>query len=119
MNPVNTDMRMLNVIQKRVKSSDDAAAEASRAGRNDLVSREEDQRSILNAYLKEANPMTRDEIDATVRAEVEKFKSQGVTFKNKGMMMGMMMKENSAFQGRFVDKDEVAQAVNAAFDSST
>ena len=119
MNPVNTDMRMLNVIRKRVKSSEDAAVEASQAGRNDLVLIEESQRSILNAYLEEANPMTKEEIGATVRAEVEKFKSRGVTFKSKGMMMGMIIKESGAFQERFVDKDEIAQAVSAAFDSST
>ena len=108
---------MLGLIKKRIKSSQDAANEASSVGREDLAAQEKNQISILDAYVTDANPMTGDELKSTVLTEVERLRSQGGAIKNKGMTMAAILKQDGLFAGRFVDKQEIAQIVNRALES--
>ena len=60
-----TDEEVLDVIQKQAKQRRDAMAEYQKAGRGDLVAREEAELAVIETYL--PRQMTRDEIEVAVR----------------------------------------------------
>lgn len=80
-----TDNDVMNIIKKQVKTHKESIEVFSKAGRQDLQKKEEDELQILLSYLPEQ--MT----ESDIREVVKRVVSQGS--QNFGQVMGMVMKE--------------------------
>lgn len=78
-----TDADVLDVVQKQAKQRRESIEEFRKAGRADLVSREESELAILSAYLPQQ--LSREEITAEVKAVVTEVGASGPGDKAKVM----------------------------------
>ncbi|KAH7206180.1 hypothetical protein DER44DRAFT_327087 [Fusarium oxysporum] len=109
--PIKTDVQLVALIRKIQKSSQDAAAEAKAANREDLVQKEEDQIKVLDEYLANSGveSLTEAQLKAMVQDAVEASKAAGTQAKS---IMGDVMKRLSgALEGKDVDRKELAKMV--------
>ncbi len=81
------DADVLDVIRKQVKQRRESAEEYRKAGRAELVAREEAEAEILSAYL--PAELSRDEIAAVVRAAIVQTGASGPAGKAKVMPVVM------------------------------
>lgn len=109
--PIKTDVQLVALVRKIQKSSQDAAAEAKAAGRDDLVDKETEQIRILDDYLSGSGVQSlgEAELKALIQDAVEASKSAGTAAKS---LMGDVMKRlSSALEGKDVDRKQVANLV--------
>lgn len=101
-----TDDDVIKIIQKQVKTHRESVEAFQKAGRVELVDKENKELEILRSYVpKEMN-------DEEIKAIVERVKTQGIS--NFGQAMGMVMKEVA---GK-ADGNRVAKFVKEIFGSS-
>ena len=77
------DGDILGIIAKEVKQRQESIEAFKQGNRQDLVDKEEAEKSILEAYLPQQ--MTREEIVETARAVIQEVGAQGLTDKGKVM----------------------------------
>lgn len=78
-----TDAEVLDVVQKQAKQRRDSIAEFAKAGRRDLVEREETELAILTSYL--PKQLSREEIAEEVRVVIAETGAVGPADKGKVM----------------------------------
>lgn len=83
------DEAVLDVIRREVKQRRDSIDAYAKAGRKDLVDKEEAELGILSAYL--PAQMSRDEIEAVVREIIGRVGASGPA--DKGKVMPVIMAE--------------------------
>lgn len=110
-NPATTDSHILQIIRKRAKSSEDASKEASNANRSDLVDKEEQQIAILNAYVKNSNMMSEDDLRAAIQQSIGQLRTNG-SKTDKGSVMKALLSPGGSLDGQLVDKKEVTKIVD-------
>jgi uncharacterized protein YqeY len=81
------DAEVLGVIAKQVKQRRESIEEFSKAGRQDLVEREEAELRILQAYMPAA--MSREDVVAAARSVIEELGARGPS--DKGRVMKTLM----------------------------
>ena len=109
--PIKTDVQLVALIRKIQKSSQDAAAEAKAAGREDLVDKETEQVRILDQYLSDSGVQSlgEAELKAMIQDALEASKAAGTAAKT---LMGDVMKRlSTALEGKDVDRKQVANLV--------
>jgi uncharacterized protein YqeY len=84
-----TDDAVMQIIQRQVKQRQDSIEAYNKANRTDLSAIEEAELAILRAYL--PAQMSRDEVEATARAVIERVGARGPA--DKGKVMGPLMGE--------------------------
>ncbi|KAL1301991.1 hypothetical protein AAFC00_002445 [Neodothiora populina] len=109
-NPVNTDMQLLSLLRKRSSQSAQAAKEFEDAGRSDLKDKEEAAISILEAYSGSVETVGVQEIRNVVVSAIKVLQEQGKKL-NQGEIMKSLLGPNGAFEGKNVEKAEVAKVV--------
>jgi len=87
------DSRILGILQKEIKTRDDAIEEANQANRDDLIQQAQREKSILNQFL--PKQMEEDELRALISGIIEKTGAKGM--QDMGMVMKNLMPE---LQGR-------------------
>ena len=80
---------ILSILQKEIKTRDDAIEEAIRANRNDLVLQAQREKVILNQFL--PKQLDEDELSVLVSEIIEETKAKGI--KDMGMVMKNLMPE--------------------------
>lgn len=84
-----SDEEALVVIKKQAKQRKDSIEQFKAGGRDDLAEKEQEELTILSAYLPEE--MSKEEVEKIAKAKKEEL---GVTDKSKmGLLMGAIMKE--------------------------
>ena len=111
--PVDTDSRMLSIVQKRIKASEGAAKEFEQAGREDLKEKEISQISILQSYVAESNLMGENEIRGAVTSLIDAMKRENRKL-DKGSVMKGLIGPGGALDGALLDKKNVAGLVEEA-----
>ena len=81
-----TDEDVLNVVRKEVKQRRDSIEQFRKAGRQDLLDREEGELHVLLAYQPEQ--LTDVEVEALVRAVIAELGAQGA--RDQGKVMGRL-----------------------------
>lgn len=108
--PVETDLQLVQVLRKARRSNEEALEEARRAGRQDLVEREEAQVAVIDGYVAGSGVQVVGEPE--LRAEVEA--AVAAAGGNPGRVMKALMSRNWEAEGKLVDKGLVAQIVTEA-----
>lgn len=108
--PVTTDSQMLSIIRKRVKSSENAAAEFKAANREDLRSREAAQADVLEEYIKDSNSLGDEDITMAIQEVVGKMRTEKLDV-NRGSVMKALVGPGGRLDGQLVDNSDVARLV--------
>jgi uncharacterized protein YqeY len=112
--PIKTDVQLVALMRRLVKSAGDAAAEARANDRADLAEKEDAQIAILNEYVAGSGVQTLDNaaLRELVQEAVQAAKEAGVAGKS---LMGDVMKRLSPkLEGKDVDRKTVAGLVKDA-----
>ena len=80
------DQLLIEVIAKEIKSRNDSIAEFKKGGREDLVSKTENEINILKRYLPE--PLSEEEVDKIIDEAFVELAPQGM--KDMGKVMSMV-----------------------------
>ena len=109
-NPVTTDVHMLNIIRKRVKSSKAAVEEFQHARRDDLKGREVAQIAVLETYIGDSDSMGEDEIIRVIQDVTGKMRAEEKSV-NQGSVMKSTVGPGGPLADRAVDRQAVARLV--------
>lgn len=112
--PIRTDAQLVSLLQKSALKSQEAAAEARQAGREDLAEKEEAQQRILEEYA--AGSGVREVGEAELRQLVESTKAnllaEGVQEKAlSGQIIKKLFTVGGPLDGAVVEKKEVVRLV--------
>jgi uncharacterized protein YqeY len=115
--PIRTDAQLVGLLQKSARKSQEAAAEARGAGREDLAEKEEAQIRILEEYA--AGSGVKEIGEAELRQLVESTKAglvaEGVQEKAlSGQMIKRLLAPGGPLDGAMVEKKEVVRMIMEA-----
>ncbi|KAL9099538.1 MAG: hypothetical protein Q9163_004977 [Psora crenata] len=110
-NPITTDSHMLQLIRKRVRSSEAAAKEAENAKRNDLRDKELQQVAVLEAYVIDSNGMGEEHLKKVVQETIGRLRTEGQK-SDKGSVMKALVGPGGTLDGQLVDRHDVAKLVD-------
>ncbi|KAF2002285.1 GatB/YqeY domain-containing protein [Amniculicola lignicola CBS 123094] len=94
--PITTDNALLALLQKTISTSKTSITEFQQAGREDLVTKEEEQISVLQAYVSEIPVMSEEEVRVVVKEVIageKKVVAGGIL----GKTLGKLASEDAAF----------------------
>jgi hypothetical protein len=94
------DEAVLNVVRREVKQRRDSIDAYTKANRPDLVAREEAELGVLSAYL--PAQMSREEIEQTARAIIQRLGASGPADKGK-VMPAIMAELRDKAEGREIN----------------
>ncbi|KIH92338.1 hypothetical protein SPBR_03258 [Sporothrix brasiliensis 5110] len=112
-NPVNTNAKVVALLRKTAKSSQDAVAEFRQAGREDLAEQEENQIKILEEYADSGGvKIDPAEVEAVAKEVLAKLKEErgGATVKA-GDVIKILVAPGGPLDGKDVDRAEMARTV--------
>ena len=107
---------MLQIIRKRVKSSEAAVEEFQNAKRDDLKDREIAQIAVLEAYISDSDTMGEDDITRAIQDVIGKMRSEEKTI-NQGSVMKSIVGPGGTLEDQMVDKQVVAKLVKGELHS--
>ncbi|KAK2613732.1 hypothetical protein N8I77_000624 [Diaporthe amygdali] len=110
--PIKTDVQLVQLLRKTARGNQEAAEEARKAGREDLIAKEEAQVKIIDEYIAESGVQTlgKDELRAIVEKIVLEAKNEGVDEKRlSGEVMKRVVAKDGPLEGKEVNRNEVAQ----------
>lgn len=108
--PVATDLQLVQLLRKTRRGNEEAVEEALKAGRQDLVEKEEAQLRILDEYVAGSGLsfVEGDELRALVAREIEGMgEGQG-----QGQVIAALMRKDWAAEGKFVDKAALSRVAS-------
>lgn len=108
--PVRTDIQLLSLIRKRIAASKSAAEEFSAANRDDLRDKEQAQVVVMEEYAAGVETVGQDEITEVVARIIGKMRTDGLIV-NTGSALKALVGPGGEFEGKPVDKAEVARIV--------
>ena len=113
-NPVTTDMHVLAMLRKRAAAGKEAAEGFAKAGRRDLEQNEEAQVSVLEEYAGGVETVSDEEIRTRIGEVINEASQEGGQKLNKGILLRKLLGPGGAFEGKPVEKSNVAKLVDAA-----
>ena len=112
-NPITSDMQLLSLLRKRSSAAVQAAKEFEAAGRPELKDKEDAQIAILEAYAGQVETVGEQEIVNVVAEAIKVLQGDNKKF-NQGDVMKLLLGAGGAFDGKNVEKAEVARVVKQA-----
>jgi uncharacterized protein len=112
--PVKTNSQLVALLKKHLTASNDAADEFAKAGREDLVEKEQSQAAILSEYVKESGlrTLSQKELDHAIIAVRDEAAADGI---GPGQLLNETIKRLMAGNGPLetvdVDKKDVVKRV--------
>lgn len=116
--PLDSDMKLLGLLRKRSSAAAHAAKEFSAAGRADLSEKEDAAIKVLDEYAGSVETVSEDYIKEVVQSTIDTIKAEAEGAK---VVMGDVLKKllapGGAFEGKPVEKSQVAKAVRQFLDA--
>ena len=107
--PVETDISILSLLQKKIASSKKASEEFCQAHRDDLKKQQDEEIDYLQEYVDMVETLPQDEV---LKAVEETYKEFGAAEKvTTGAMMKKILSDEGRLSGKPVQKADVAKAV--------
>lgn len=103
--PVETDLQLVQLLRKTRRGNEEALEEARRAGRQDLVDREEAQVAVIDGYMAGSGVQVVGEPELRALVETAVAEAGGDT----GKVMKALMSRDWAAEGKLVDKGLLSQ----------
>ncbi|KAL2040430.1 hypothetical protein N7G274_006873 [Stereocaulon virgatum] len=110
-NPIVTDLQMVNMIRKRVKSSEAASEEFQNAKREDLKAREVAQIGVLQEYLP-SRSLSEEDLTTMIQDVIGRMRTEGKDVRL-GSVMKALVADSGGLNGQSVDMRNVSRLVNA------
>ncbi|KAL2867203.1 uncharacterized protein BJX67DRAFT_107816 [Aspergillus lucknowensis] len=114
--PINTDLKLLSLINKRVSASRDAAQQFLEAGRTDLKEKEDRAQAILQEYGGQVETMSPDEIEHIVAQEITKLKEAGKQVQI-GIVLKALLGSGGALSGKPAEPSKVTEIIKNSLSS--
>ncbi|KAK5798623.1 hypothetical protein VI817_004913 [Penicillium citrinum] len=111
--PIQTDIQLLSLLQKRATASKEAAKEFAAAERPDLKEKEEAQIAVLEEYASKVETLSVEEVGAIVNKEIAAIKEAGSKL-NRGLVLKALFSPGGPLEGKPVARSDVAKLVNEA-----
>jgi uncharacterized protein YqeY len=115
--PLDSDMKLVSLLRKRSSAASQAGAEFAGAGRADLKEKEDAAIKVLEEYAGSVETVGEDYIKEVVQSTIDAIKAEAVGAK---VVMGDVLKKllapGGAFEGKAVEKSQVAKAVRQFLD---
>lgn len=113
--PIKNDGQLISLMLKTMRGNQEAREEALKAGRQDLVDKEEAQIKVVEEYIAGSGirVVGEDELRVTVEEVVGVAK---VGERKQGELMKELMSKDWSKEGRYVDKNALAKLVREAWD---
>jgi uncharacterized protein YqeY len=116
--PLDSDMKLLGLLRKRTSAANQAAKEFSDAGRADLTEKENAAIKVLEEYAGNVETVGEDYIKEVVQSTIDTIKAEAQGAK---VVMGDVLKKllapGGVFEGKAVEKSQVAKAVRQFLDA--
>ena len=109
--PIVTDSHMLRLIQKKIRSSQEAITEFEAAKRADLKEKEIAQIRVLEGYIGDSNILSEADVTKTVQDVLGNMRTEGKRM-DKGSVMKALVGPGGALENQLVDKKDVARFVD-------
>ena len=101
----------MQLIQKRIKSSENAAEEAQKANREDLRGKELQQIALLKSYVTDSDIVAENDVRIAVQQVIGKMRTESKRT-DKGSVMKALLGPDGALEGHLVDKQALAKMVD-------
>ncbi|CAK7273559.1 hypothetical protein SEPCBS57363_005712 [Sporothrix epigloea] len=110
--PIDTDAKLVALLRKTARTSQDAASEFKEAGRTDLVEKEQEQIQILEAYAQEGagESASSEEVTAAVEAVMSELKAANASVRA-GDVIKRLLAPGGPLDGKDFNKAEMAKIV--------
>jgi uncharacterized protein YqeY len=108
--PFKTDVQILAMLKKRAAAGKAAAQEFESAKRSDLREKEEAQIAVLEEYASVVETVGEQEMSATIQTVLGQMRTNGQSV-NLGSVLKALLGPGGAFEGKPVEKAEVAKLV--------
>lgn len=103
--PVETDLQLVQLLRKARRGNEEALEEARRAGRQDLIDREEAQVAVIDGYVAGSGVQVVDESELRATVEAAVAEAGG----DAGKVMKALMSRDWAAEGKLVDRGLLSQ----------
>ncbi len=113
--PINTDAKLVALLRKTARSSQEAVDEFRGAGRGDLAEKEEEQIQILEGYAQDSGivSLSTEELQATVEAVLAELAAENGAKAKAGDAMKRLLAPGGPLDGKDFNKGDVAKMVKA------
>lgn len=108
--PIVTDSQMVNMIRRRVKSSEAATEEFENAKREDLKAREVTQIGVLQEYLP-SKSLSEEDLTTMIQDVIGRMRTEGKDVRL-GSVMKALVAEGGGLDSQSVDMKDVSRLVN-------
>ncbi|CAK7265124.1 hypothetical protein SEPCBS119000_001349 [Sporothrix epigloea] len=110
--PIDTDAKLVALLRKTARTSQDAASEFREAGRTDLAEKEQEQIQILEAYAQEGagQSASSEEVTAAVEAIISELKAASTSVRA-GDVIKRLLLPGGPLEGKDFNKAEMAKIV--------
>lgn len=116
--PLDSDMKLLNLLRKRSSAAAQAGKEFADAGRADLKDKEDAAIKVLEEYAGSVETVSEEDIRRVVQSTIDSIKAEAQGAK---VVLGDVLKKllapGGAFEGKPVEKSQVAKAVREFLDA--
>lgn len=116
--PLDSDMKLLNLLRKRSSAALQAGKEFANAGRADLKEKEDAAIKVLEEYAGNVETVSEEDIRKAVQDTIDGIKAEAAGAK---VVMGDVLKKllspGGVFEGKPVEKSQVAKAVREFLDA--
>ena len=109
--PIKTNIQLLALLRKRIAASRSAAVEFNAANRSDLKDKEEAQITVLEEYAGGVETIGEDEITRVVGEVIGKMRTTEGQKVDTGSVLKSLLGPGGAFDGKPVERGEVARVV--------
>lgn len=103
---------MLALLRKRKASSEEAEKEALGMNREDIAAKQRAEIGVMDEYAGSVELMAEDEIKIAVQSVIDQLKKAGQDTKA-GQVLKEIFKPSGIFEGKPVEKSQVAKLVNS------
>ncbi|CAK7568271.1 MAG: hypothetical protein SEPTF4163_006258 [Sporothrix epigloea] len=114
--PIDTDAKLVALLRKTARTSQDAASEFKEAGRTDLAEKEQEQIQILEAYAQEGagESASPEEVTAAAEAVMSELKAANASARA-GDVIKRLLAPGGPLDGKDFNKAEMAKIVKNLF----
>lgn len=116
--PINNDIALLSLLRKRIAAGRTAADEFAAANRADLVEKEQAQIRVMESYAGEVQTIGREEIEKAAEEVLGALNGSAGAKATIGDMMRRLTGPGGVFDGKPVEKKDVASIAKAVLERS-